>query len=1187
MGKLVAAKKGTETSKNQTGDRYLRTCFAKIEQKTLFLYNANNRKEGLGAIILTEYDIELVDKEGYGEDRIYSTKLPIPIEKEDWYFSLLSSSLGEPNNSPKSKLEQIFSDSESWLSKNKHNFRTDDESSWLNALVNRILLGAINTTVVRELFIDQANTKLGRLANTSIISDIDVVGIDLGKSVPSFTNFKLLGVDDQGQTKVKGHMEYMGEVSLTLKIELVLVNIKVPIVVKLVVSKVAGDFMLLIKRPPSNRIWLGFFDSPELEFDLEPKIMHKEIKYTTIVQLLKNKLLELFKNNMVLPNMDDFVFIESKNKGGVFEEMIHYKNNNEAEFIKNGSENQNEPLSKDKNTNSAIRLNDIDNFINTSDENSNLKHQKNKDFGLVTDGKNSLKNISGEDVYEGTKLSLCDEHNVSDCKDKQESHSEFSENVPEAATVENEEKSHSKYPLRSETETSNEPSFLVENKTKGFPTKILYLARDTEQSRLANLSVSKTPKKPFYLEIGDNIRKQKLGLGKKRALSKPKTSLETNTDLYKLLYGQNNTEIISGSEDMPVVFIDEINPQNALIDKIKPEPTDIEKCVNNPSNELINSIPTNFEVDETPVPTETTKPKEPEETFISKEQKKLSKQKKEIVLDAFDNCSDTNPLEGNNEPFTEKSEENDYIESIIKTGNKSLKSSDTTTSMKAREDENCDISETLIDTKTIESETHSCVDNNTEPSAGNIESESRKNLRYSDNSRNNGNEVRKLFESLEKEAVKFDSNLNCNFDSGKKDYFQHDETDNNKSSKLSLISEKESSHSSVNSNDDTDDYETFYNLDNGFVIRKPKPHTANGESTQKTKRNNRTKTPEPKHVSIGSVSGKSLSDTTKKLIWGDIDDKVYSPNSKGSYNIEDIRKKTNFEYGDMNEPIIGLLGEEKDPLFKNVNSEKYNEGQPAQKDVRVYKNSDLFNQNKNDSPETITDKKRRISDHGKTSKFPENKDSIQFVDHFEQINQEQGLKARKDKESVINSSLKSTTDDKSIVESASKNTKTSTNYVSPSKSGRRYTTSSRPQPPNIGLVTEFPKAAVTMRGLVGDNENFEIQSDRINPTPFFGVEANSRISFQNITRTNQVGQTSRFLDSYELPKEKVRHRYSVDITTNNENSLASRISSSKQVLSRQGLYTKESIELDLNNKKSLESQRVLLQPLPKLNLKKF
>ncbi|PVU86566.1 hypothetical protein BB561_006660, partial [Smittium simulii] len=355
-----------------------------LKNRSLYLYKDISKAEGLGVIILSEYSASLMTADNYSEARIYSKKLPIilnynnhnksqateynskdinakdtpkqsscsenqniayyifakhSVNKEDWYFEITKAILENGskkdqnvfNDCYKLDWDQVIENVKSSLHKTEpssdKNILAD---TLLNLIIGRIFLGLIKTNNAHSYATKKLQKKFTKMSFPSIISNIEILNIDLGSKVPTLFNTRILDIGLNGQVKLQSDFNYSGKIYVLLKIVIKLVNISFPVTVKLQINEISGVLHIYIKNPPSNRIWVGFETMPKIDLILEPTIMQKQIKTKKIIAILKSKILNNFKSSYVLPNMTDFLFYNPSECGfgGIMQSEIVNKFNN-------------------------------------------------------------------------------------------------------------------------------------------------------------------------------------------------------------------------------------------------------------------------------------------------------------------------------------------------------------------------------------------------------------------------------------------------------------------------------------------------------------------------------------------------------------------------------------------------------------------------------------------------------------------------------------------------------------------------------------------------------------------------------------------------------------------------------------------------------------------------------------------
>lgn len=87
------------------------------------------------------------------------------------------------------------------------------------------------------------------------------------------------------------------------------------------VRSLSGNVRVVIKPPPSDRIWWCFTEQPKMDIDIEPVVGPRAIKWGTLLSFIQKKMREGMAEAIIAPNMDDVPFFHTDGldvRGGVF-----------------------------------------------------------------------------------------------------------------------------------------------------------------------------------------------------------------------------------------------------------------------------------------------------------------------------------------------------------------------------------------------------------------------------------------------------------------------------------------------------------------------------------------------------------------------------------------------------------------------------------------------------------------------------------------------------------------------------------------------------------------------------------------------------------------------------------------------------------------------------------------------------
>uniref|UniRef100_A0A0L8GX32 SMP-LTD domain-containing protein n=1 Tax=Octopus bimaculoides TaxID=37653 RepID=A0A0L8GX32_OCTBM len=80
-----------------------------------------------------------------------------------------------------------------------------------------------------------------------------------------------------------------------------------PLILTVEVHCLNGVLTINVPPPPTDRLWYGFRDNPQLTLVAKPKVGEREVTVTHITEWIEKKLTIEFQRIFVLPNMDDLV----------------------------------------------------------------------------------------------------------------------------------------------------------------------------------------------------------------------------------------------------------------------------------------------------------------------------------------------------------------------------------------------------------------------------------------------------------------------------------------------------------------------------------------------------------------------------------------------------------------------------------------------------------------------------------------------------------------------------------------------------------------------------------------------------------------------------------------------------------------------------------------------------------------
>ncbi|QLL31319.1 hypothetical protein HG536_0B01820 [Torulaspora globosa] len=261
------------------------------------------------------------------------------IEKEDWYFSLISASKSE---APRSQLSANLLDPN--VSARTAHLRTADSlfliqtinstenqltTKWINALIGRLFLAVQESDRLKDYLYTRLYQKLAKINKPDFLSDFVVEEVDVGRSAPLITAPKLLDLTPEGLTKISMNFMYKGDLSVivstkaTISLGSRFKQREVPIQLSIKLKELSGPLLILLKPPPSTRFWYTFQTEPILSLEIEPIVSSSKLSYTMITNAIKGKFAEAIRESLVQPFWDDIVFYDTEKelyRGGIWEQ---------------------------------------------------------------------------------------------------------------------------------------------------------------------------------------------------------------------------------------------------------------------------------------------------------------------------------------------------------------------------------------------------------------------------------------------------------------------------------------------------------------------------------------------------------------------------------------------------------------------------------------------------------------------------------------------------------------------------------------------------------------------------------------------------------------------------------------------------------------------------------------------------
>lgn len=274
----------------------------------------------------------LSNSEEFINNNIFFLQMENNLEKEDWFFAILNALKGlDTNREPFSGYIKNFGKFEETPPETYH-FNTADVSKliainnanldhinckWFNLILSRIFLAYKANGKLENIIFQKIKEKLSKV-NVPFLDEFVINNLQLGGIPPIVSNPRVVKMNLEGDLEI--HLDIFFDSTFVLNIStlVTVLNKTYPIELKLDLKRLQGTVILLLKKPPSNRIWFTFSKIPFLDLEIEPVIVNKTFSYGMIVKTLKSRIIDILEETLVYPYFEDINYYQIDNNHSIY-----------------------------------------------------------------------------------------------------------------------------------------------------------------------------------------------------------------------------------------------------------------------------------------------------------------------------------------------------------------------------------------------------------------------------------------------------------------------------------------------------------------------------------------------------------------------------------------------------------------------------------------------------------------------------------------------------------------------------------------------------------------------------------------------------------------------------------------------------------------------------------------------------
>jgi hypothetical protein len=306
------------------------TAWLALKGHVLYLYEDEACTDVLDVISLPQWEVSIFPSEGLLEGELFSKRNSIMLSPKAKSTTTDSPSESESQEMPYfifipmlTTMETTYhtllhASDPSLLASIPSIFRSDDidnfisvlhstsdplPTRWFNTLIARMFFSYYRTDALEAAICARLNKKLGKIKRPGWLTALSVPRVDVGTSPPMISKPMLKNLTTEGEASVEMAVSYKGKFKITLSATATFSlpsttlsrarTYTVHLLLSVTLTALSGNLLVLIRPPPSNRIWYAFTSPPQLELSVDPVVSDRQIKWGLVLSTIESRLREV------------------------------------------------------------------------------------------------------------------------------------------------------------------------------------------------------------------------------------------------------------------------------------------------------------------------------------------------------------------------------------------------------------------------------------------------------------------------------------------------------------------------------------------------------------------------------------------------------------------------------------------------------------------------------------------------------------------------------------------------------------------------------------------------------------------------------------------------------------------------------------------------------------------------------